>query len=240
MLPSPPVHKLPVNHPPCHQRPGVPPRRAVRIAIRAVLAAVVALLITAAPDTASAQLLVGFGQFSIGSTEFSGDYADEFVRMPAKWQIGGGLRYRQVAVSAHAGFGPVTVHDEARHGRSPFSFWLGPELRYYTSKRKGFQPYLRGGLQRVWLSGTGPVTRWCDESRTCDAGFFSADPSYRGWATQFGVGVHFIATSKDGMYGGFWLDAGYDAIDMQVVERNPLGGMIRVTLGGTIGGGRTR
>lgn len=199
----------------------------------------IALLATV-PDTASAQLLVGFGQMSIGSNEFRGELADEFARMPAKWQIGGGLRYRQVALSVHAGFGPVKVHDEERHGWSPFSVWLGPELRVYTSKRKGFQPYLRGGIQRVWIDGKGPVTRFCSESRTCDAGFFSADPSYRGWAAQFGVGVHFIATSKDGLYGGFWLDAGYDAIDMEVVERNPPGGLIRITLGGTIGGGRTR
>lgn len=198
------------------------------------------LFLAAAPQAASAQLLVGFGQISFSSNEFRGELADEFARTPIKWQLGGGLRYSQVALSMHVGFGPVKARDEARHGRSPFSVWLGPELRYYTSKRKGFQPYLRGGIQRIWLSGSGSVTRWCSESRTCDAGFFTDEPSYRGWATQFGVGVHFVATSNDGVYGGFWLDAGYDAIDMEVVERNPPGGVIRFTLGGTIGGGRTR
>lgn len=185
-------------------------------------------------------MLVGFAQVSFGSNEFQGELGDEFDRTTFKPQFGGGLRYGPAALSMHVGFGPVKVHDETRHGRDPFSVWLGPQMRFFLSKRKGFQPYMRVGIQRLWISGSGSVQRWCSESRTCDAGFFSEEPSYRGWASQFGVGLQYVATGRDGIYGGFFIDAGYDAIDMEVVERHPPGGVIQLTVGGTIGGGRTK
>ena len=203
-------------------------------------AAVVVLLSSAIPASSSAEVLVGFGQISVDRGEFSGEFAEEFARTNYKFQLGAGLRYSDVALSMNVGLGSVESRDQSRHGYSTFGTWLGPELRFFLSRRRGFQPYVRAGVQRVWFSGSSTVTRYCAESRTCTGGFWMEDPDYKGWATRIGVGLQYSVLTRDGAYVGFWLDAGYDALDMEVVENHPQGGIVNLTLGVTFGGGRTR
>lgn len=213
--------------------------------------AVLGLFIAARPAPSSAEVLAGFGQFSLTTAEFQGELGQEFAHRPLAWRAAVGLRYRELALSAGVDFGSVRPWDEARHGGSPFSVGLGVDVRYYLTDRPrlqpgqrsrwALQPYARAGLGRTWISGDGPVTRFCSESSTCTAGYFQAEPSYRGWTTSVGLGLEYAGLTSDGMYIGLWFDAGYQAVHgMEVVERVPRGGLLGLTLGATIGGGRTR
>lgn len=192
-----------------------------------------------APASASADVLVGFSQFSLGTAKFTGELGNEFDRTKIDFQFGGGLRYRSLALTLSVGIGPVDTHDKSRHSSESFGFRLGPDIRYYLTKTGGFEPYIRTGLHRNWIEGSGTVRRYCAESNTCTGGFWTAEPDYAGWNLRAGVGVQYTVTERD-FYAGFWLDVGYDAITMKVVEKYPPGGVISISLGASIGGGRTR
>jgi hypothetical protein len=95
----------------------------------------------------------------------------------------------------------------------------------------------------MWWSGSSQVQRTCEQTGDCAAGFYSENPSYKGYTGKLSTGIHFTVPtnrpgSKSKFYMAFWVEVGVERMRVNIINDTFDGNMFSATLGLRIGGGR--
>jgi hypothetical protein len=76
-----------------------------------------------------------------------------------------------------------------RDSRDLTGVGLGARLAYHRRIDVAGTIHVGLGFERIWLLGSAPVRRTCDQTGACLAGFYMETPAYDAWAPQLRVGI---------------------------------------------------
>ncbi len=206
--------------------------------------AIILAVLLASSATAQADgqdRLVVYGGFGSGAGGMYGKLGKDFDSNIVRSTLHGGVRIGEVSLSWNLTMGMLGSNNPPLHGRDLLSLAFGPNARYtFGWPNDVAQLYVRGGFHRVWWWGSDKVSRTCEQTGSCTAGFYQESPAYAGFAARMGIGMQITPPMprRRDPYMHFALDLGYQLMNMKLITDRQTGHMITASIQIAFGGGR--
>lgn len=210
----------------------------MRIASPALL--LIALCALPGQADADVERLVGFGGFEVSGASMGGALGEQFSG-EQRLYYSTGLKLNDLDLRIMVGgLDELTPTDPTLHGSYLSSFEFGASLRSIIAKpTPHFSLYVRGGLNRIWWSGTQEIRRTCAQTGDCIAGFKEVEPHFQGYSSRFGVGAEWNPLRPSAWtFFTISADVGYELTRMKIWNDYEVGHAISASVHIAIGAGK--
>jgi hypothetical protein len=93
------------------------------------------------------------------------------------------------ATASASGHMHIKPDDLMRDSERLTAMGAGARVQYHWRVDGHGTLFIGAGFERIWVSGDRDVKRYCQDTNTCLAGYYSQTPSYNAWAPQLRVGI---------------------------------------------------